>query len=393
MKSDRFVRKRVTKIGLLTFATLLFTLLMGVRVGIALDEALVLLIFDIFFLFVLVYFLEEERVFDRLPRKDGNDFSNIALWFLLGMAGYYFCSYLPEYSSIALVFSLIMSYVANRELALIMGIYMSLISALTMKWDIHVLAFSILLTILGVVLKKAAKKKHLQLWVHFLLVFGTIIIVITCYYTQYLVVKEEILILAAAEGALNVVALQIAHKLLEPRLIIYEEMSYMSLIDQKYPLVKAIKRFSEADYSHALRVSAICGECAKLLGLNEDLCRVGGFYYRLGRMGGEPYIENGVAIAENSCFPKDLVQILSEYNGELHPITTKESAVVHMVDKVVTKLDVFDKQTFSTNWNQDMVIYQTLNEISATGIYDESGLGMNQFLSIRDFLVKGDHLF
>ena len=60
---------------------------------------------------------------------------------------------------------------------------------------------------------------------------------------------------------------------------------------------------------------------------------------------------------------------------------------------MVTKLDLLDKETFSSNWNQDMVIYQTLNEESATGIYDESGLGMNQFLEIRDFLVKGDHLF
>ena len=77
----------------------------------------------------------------------------------------------------------------------------------------------------------------------------------------------------------------------------------------------------------------------------------------------------------------------------LCPISSKESAIVHMVDRVVTKLDLLDKETFSSNWNQDMVIYQTLNEESATGIYDESGLGMNQFLEIRDFLVKGDHLF
>ena len=40
-------------------------------------------------------------------------------------------------------------------------------------------------------------------------------------------------------------------------------------------------------------------------------------------------------------------------------ISTKESAIVHMVDKVVTKLDLLDKETFSTTWNQDMVIYQS----------------------------------
>ena len=95
----------------------------------------------------------------------------------------------------------------------------------------------------------------------------------------------------------------------------------------------------------------------------------------------------------DACFPEELIQILREYNGELMAISTRESAIVHMVDKVVTKLDLLDKETFSTTWNQDMVIYQTLNENSATGIYDESGLSMNQFLTIRDFLVKGDHLF
>ena len=35
-----------------------------------------------------------------------------------------------------------------------------------------------------------------------------------------------------------------------------------------------------------------------------------------------------------------------------------------------------------------MVIYQTLNELSATGMYDESGLSMNQFLKVRELLVR-----
>ena len=53
-------------------------------------------------------------------------------------------------------------------------------------------------------------------------------------------------------------------------------------------------------------------------------------------MEGEPYTENGVLLAQNACFPEELIQILREYNGELMAISTKESAIVHMVDKVVT---------------------------------------------------------
>ena len=39
-----------------------------------------------------------------------------------------------------------------------------------------------------------------------------------------------------------------------------------------------------------------------------------------------------------------------------------------------------------------MVIYQTLNDESSSGIYDHSGLTMNQFLKIREFLAKEEEL-
>ena len=39
-----------------------------------------------------------------------------------------------------------------------------------------------------------------------------------------------------------------------------------------------------------------------------------------------------------------------------------------------------------------MVIYQTLNDFSAKGIYDRSGLGMNMFLKIREYLVNEKEL-
>ena len=82
------------------------------------------------------------------------------------------------------------------------------------------------------------------------------------------------------------------------------------------------------------------------VGIKRESLSGAGFYYRIGRMEGEPYTENGVLLAQNACFPEELIQILREYNGELMAISTKESAIVHMVDKVVTKLDLLDKETF-----------------------------------------------
>ena len=83
-----------------------------------------------------------------------------------------------------------------------------------------------------------------------------------------------------------------------------------------------------------------------------------------------------------------MIQILLEYNGEQKLPSSKESAIVHMVDACLKKIEMLNSQKLSSSWNQDMVIYQTLNELSASGIYDESGLSMNQFLKVRELLVR-----
>ena len=45
-----------------------------------------------------------------------------------------------------------------------------------------------------------------------------------------------------------------------------------------------------------------------------------------------------------------------------------------------------------TSGDREFLVYQTLNELSGTGIYDRSGMSMNQFLRVRDFLAKEEKL-
>ena len=103
-------------------------------------------------------------------------------------------------------------------------------------------------------------------------------------------------------------------------------------------------------------------------------------------------IDNALKLACDNCFPADVTQILAEYGGIIYLPSTKESAIVHMVDSVVTKVELFDADAMSSSWNQNMVIYQTINELSQKGLYDNSGLTMNQFLTIREILANEDIL-
>ena len=69
-----------------------------------------------------------------------------------------------------------------------------------------------------------------------------------------------------------------------------------------------------------------------------------------------------------------------------------ESALVHMVDAVVIRLEAMEQNVGQSVWNRDIVIYQTVNDFSSSEIYDHSGMSMNQFLKIREFLAKEELL-
>ena len=167
---------------------------------------------------------------------------------------------------------------------------------------------------------------------------------------------------------------------------------YDEFLNPDYGLRQDIRKFSFIEYQHAERVSRLSRICAGEIHANEDLAACAGFYYRLGKMEGEPMIDNALRVANDHCFPEDVIQILSEYGGIISLPSSKESAIVHMVDSVVTKVELFDADSMSSTWNQNMVIYQTINELSQKGYYDNSGLTMNQFLIIRERLAKEDIL-
>ena len=114
--------------------------------------------------------------------------------------------------------------------------------------------------------------------------------------------------------------------------------------------------------------------------------------YRMGRWIGEPYIKNAVNKAESLCFPAELISILAEYYGEEQLPSSPESALVHMVDAVVIRLEAMEQNVGQSVWNRDIVIYQTVNDFSSSEIYDHSGMSMNQFLKIREFLAKEELL-
>jgi membrane-associated HD superfamily phosphohydrolase len=155
-----------------------------------------------------------------------------------------------------------------------------------------------------------------------------------------------------------------------------------------YSLRREIKDFSRFEYEHALKVSYFSGKAAFMIGADTLTAKAGGMYYRFPKLFDKEITDEPMKIMENHCFPKEVMDIVYEYGGELRKPSSPESAIVHMIDSVITRIELLDEDTMKSSWNQDMVIYSILNELSGKGIYDESGLSLNQYLKIRDYLVN-----
>ena len=194
------------------------------------------------------------------------------------------------------------------------------------------------------------------------------------------------------QSSVMAAALSLFAGLILPHLIDYNKkersIAYEIILDDEYSLLLELKKYSLAEFEHAKKVSYLSQKCAREIGADELAAACGGLYYRIGKMIGRLEGKHAVNIAIDRSFPPAVIDILYEYLGRLRLPSSPESAIVHMTDALVTKLEVLKDETYGSDWNEDMIIYQTLNEFSNAGTYDKCGMSMNQFLKIREVLVR-----
>ena len=93
-------------------------------------------------------------------------------------------------------------------------------------------------------------------------------------------------------------------------------------------------------------------------------------------------------------FPVGTKAVIRAMEGDQELEITEDTIIAVGVrgEVYITKVELFDADSMSSSWNQNMVIYQTINELSQKGYYDNSGLTMNQCLVIREILANEDIL-
>lgn len=364
------------------------SIIAGIITGQTAQRQAALLFAGIFYAVLSLAALEISRIqLEWLYEKLGN-YKRLALCYLItGVMAVLFL-YLPEFVRPVLLLSMGVTMMASPIFGMVSGVFHCTVYMVCGAENVYVLLCLLLLLLCGCFATSFLnKKEHFPWGILFLFLFslGSVLIFSYLYAGD---MEADMVIYALCNGILSAAGAAWLYRMCSFRPGDTRDQDLKKVLSEKFDLLQEMKQFSTVDYEHARRVSRISEKCARIVDADPYVAAAGGLYYRLGRMEGKPYVENGVALARVNYLPKEIIEILKEYNGEKKLPSTVESAIVHIVDSVVAKFDVLDKSTLSSSWNQDIIVYQTLNESSAAGLYDKSGLSMNMFLKIRDYLIK-----
>ena len=346
-------------------------------------------------LFVIVGFIPIgvfELSYERHSGLIGNNvkttYGRLALGVFIASVLMVAISFLPSFFRPIMLLPLILSAFANESIALICALLFNCILTLATGGSLYeVLAYTILVVIAGI-FSKVIKEKEYRIYVAGILVCSGILFPNIFYYLG----NDEIVLSNFLYSAINGLLVAVYSIFFFPKTIVEteEEVQYLyeRLLEDDYLQVRAVRNYSWTEYSHARKVSDLALRYAKRLNLKADLAAAAGFYYRLGRWEGEPVVESAIKRANELCFPEELISILSEYYGEQKLPSTPESALVHIIDALLIKLELLENEVGTSQWNREVLIHQTLNEFSTAGLYDNSGLSINAFIKIREWLTK-----
>lgn len=385
---------RFFSIFALVLVTYSFCCLLSLSNPFSLDEWICVISIATVFLLIYIFELEYERLKGGLAFNTQSNYARVVIMFTISAAISLGLLNLPMFCRPVMIVTILVASVSNQSLAILTGLFFDVLLGIAGGGDFYVLVGMCFLTMFGGVLSEALKEKRLRIWIVLLMFFVNLLIPCVFHYFSTKELNRNLIPYWLFSAVVTAVCAFFAFAFIWRETRNEVENLYMDILSDDYSEVKGLKDFSMYEYERAKRVADICYRCASQVGLKENLCRAAGFYYRMSRWLGEPYHKNVYSKARALCFPDELTQILLEYYGEEQKMQTPESALVHMVDALTLKMDIMKNEVGveKSQWNRDILIYQTLNEYSSAGLYDHCGMSMNLFLKVREFLAREEML-
>ncbi len=159
------------------------------------------------------------------------------------------------------------------------------------------------------------------------------------------------------------------------------------LVNLDNSLLQKLKNQNEAVYEHSLLIGDISGRAAEQIGAEEMLARAGGYYHEIGKLNGKDYILEGLIIAEEHSFPRELTSIIRQHNIKHEKPTSIEAAIVMLTDTVVATIE-YIRKTDDKKYTVEKIIDNIFQMRMDKGTFDESGISVKDYKTLKEFYLQ-----
>ena len=384
-------RRRIWMLFVIAGVTFFSTIFLGIWKQQTVETIFLEIILDIVFLAVYLYALEHARLSGHLVLGKNNQFERAALFCGIACLTVSVSAVFPSYFALVFPAAVFLSTATTETLASVYVGYLSTMLCLTGGRSAVEMAAYLFLISFAVLLSSAFSKDEFFVPVSVIAVLGNELIISICFFLENESFGYWLIPYHMGIAFVTAVLLHKLREIFYPSWERVQQMACLTVVQDEYDLVLAMKEENEALYQHAQKVSQIAYQCAEYMQANAVLAMAAGFYYNLWMPGEEPSVSSAVTAMTKREFPWDVVQIIYEHDGQYALPSTMESAIVHMTEHVITAVEKARRE--GSIWDIKMIIYQTLNDESNKGSYDVCGVSMHQYLKIREFLVKKEGLF
>lgn len=388
MKEEKISIHRVLPISVIVLSAIIAAGVLCYLNKLDTDQIICVAFLVIAFMPIMILELAFERQKEMLGDNRQTTFRRARNGFIICCILMLAISFMPEYFRPVILFPIIMSAYSNDVLGLCTGLFFNILLAFTTGGSFYELLAYTMLVLVGGMLSKLLKQVEYRLFVGIIYLFSCVLFPNILYYFANESIEFNNLILGSINGIVIAIYVIALYPNIREKTFREKHYYYGDILADEFVQVQQIRKYAPEEYYHARKVSEIAYRYALQLDLKTDLSAAAGFYYHLGKWEGNPPIENAVRKAKELCFPEELIQILREYNGTDDLPSTPESALVHIIDALLTKLEMSDSTGGTSQFDRDILIHQTLNEFSSAGLYDKSGLSINSFIKIREWLLK-----
>lgn len=388
MKEEKISIHRVLPISVIVLSAIIAAGVLCYLNKLDTDQIICVAFLVIAFMPIMILELAFERQKEMLGDNRQTTFRRARNGFIICCILMLAISFMPEYFRPVIIFPIIMSAYSNDVLGLCTGLFFNILLAFTTGGSFYELLAYTMLVLVGGMLSKLLKQVEYRLFVGIIYLFSCVLFPNILYYFANESIEFNNLILGSINGIVIAIYVIALYPNIREKTFREKHYYYGDILADEFVQVQQIRKYAPEEYYHARKVSEIAYRYALQLDLKTDLSAAAGFYYHLGKWVGDPPIENAVRKAKELCFPEELIQILREYNGTDDLPSTPESALVHIIDALLTKLEMSDSTGRTSQFDRDILIHQTLNEFSSAGLYDKSGLSINSFIKIREWLLK-----